>query len=702
MVQKYQSPTRIYKYPFELVITAYERRFPTCKLLPVFLGSDIISEYKSEDGAIHVVERRCRLNVDAPYILKKLAGVDHVVFVQKNSLDRRNRTLKIEAHNESFHSRITINEHCMYTVHTDNPEWTCFEQDATLEIHSFFGFESVVEKIAAKQYGANIKKGKEVMHAFVNELKEEGVTYVAPWRPTPSAAAPETPSIVDQDAEEPVAFELEGATGDDLATTSSDFGSMCMEEAASLERARSNPRLEAEYIERHLGHLSPLQESRLIQLRKWLTETHKGKIPKDAHILRFLKARDFHVEKSREMLVHSLAWRKLHGVDSLLDNFVSADVVRKYFHGAWHHHDLEGRPVYILCLGQMDVKGLIKSVGVEGIIKQIIAIEEEGIKKCEKATETTGHAVGSCTLIVDLEGLSMRHLWRPGVKTFGRILSLLEANYPETMGRLTLVRAPRVFPILWTVVSPFIDENTRKKFVVYSGHNFTGLSAYIDQKYIPDFLGGQCKSAITTLSNKTVPRTFYQYTTEEIELEQEKSSDNPSLLGRSAYQTAYVAKDFPQEVLVQVPQKNSVITWDFDVLKGDITFTIYRSREHLSAPRHEHHVPGAAGGIGSQQYIGKRMSVGVDLVTCCQPCICRDGDSIQGSHVATSPGSYVLQWTYFDSSHSFDPLSLNKSHVIYFVELFPSERVRGSMTSLQSSSSLSTLRTSRGPSHINV
>lgn len=40
----------------------------------------------------------------------------------------------------------------------------------------------------------------------------------------------------------------------------------------------SNPRLEAEYIERHLGDLSPIQESRLIQLRKWLTETHKGKV----------------------------------------------------------------------------------------------------------------------------------------------------------------------------------------------------------------------------------------------------------------------------------------------------------------------------------------------------------------------------------------------------------------------------------------
>lgn len=40
------------------------------------------------------------------------------------------------------------------------------------------------------------------------------------------------------------------------------------------------------------------------------------------------------------MLVHSLAWRKLHGVDALLDNFTPSDVVKKYFIGCWHHHDL--------------------------------------------------------------------------------------------------------------------------------------------------------------------------------------------------------------------------------------------------------------------------------------------------------------------------------------------------------------------------
>lgn len=62
----------------------------------------------------------------------------------------------------------------------------------------------------------------------------------------------------------------------------------------------------------------------------------------------------------------------------------------------------------------------------------------------------------SCwTCLVDLEGLSMRHVWRPGIKALLRIIEVVEANYPETLGRLLILRAPRVFPVLWTLVNVF-------------------------------------------------------------------------------------------------------------------------------------------------------------------------------------------------------------------------------------------------------
>jgi hypothetical protein len=51
-------------------------------MIPIFLGSEIMSEYKSEDGAEHVVERRCKINVEAPYLLKKVLTLEDIyIFV---------------------------------------------------------------------------------------------------------------------------------------------------------------------------------------------------------------------------------------------------------------------------------------------------------------------------------------------------------------------------------------------------------------------------------------------------------------------------------------------------------------------------------------------------------------------------------------------------------------------------------------------
>ncbi|KAK7111754.1 SEC14-like protein 1 isoform X2 [Littorina saxatilis] len=696
MVQKYQSPVRVYKYPFELVMAAYEKRFPTCKMIPVFLGSEKMMEEKSEDGATHTVERRCRLAVDAPYLLKKIVGVDCVYFIQKNELDRRNRTLKISAHNESFSSRVIINENCNYSVHAENPSWTCFEQDASLDIKHFFGFESTVEKIAMKQYTQNIKKGKEVIEYYINELISEGTTYIPPWsdlNPKASLTQLTQDDAPSQDSGRHSRSNSVASTHSQnslvLGATAASIHNTSAPEVHESEGATALPdcpspgKLDDDYIARFLGHLTPVEESCLVQLRQWLSHTHKGKIPKDAHILRFLRAREFNIEKAREMLVHSLAWRKLHNIDHLLESYKTPETMEKYYPGGWHYFDREGRPLYILRLGQMDVKGLMRSVGEEAILKHVLAKNEEGLMLAAEATNKRGYPVSACTCIVDLDGLSMRHLWRPGIRALLRIIETVEANYPETMGRLLIVRAPRVFPVLWTLVSPFIDENTRHKFMIYGGKDYLGaggLVEFVEKQYIPDFLGGDCYCDVP--EGGLVPKSLYQ---EELI---DRSPDEQSALSPSSlYQTAHVVREFPHEVLIQVPQKGSVITWDFDILKGDVTFTVFRCKQSIREdPVHQHHVSGATGGIGSVQYINKTMTVGVDISIVEPPHICRDGDSVQGSHVTSQSGSYVLQWKYFDSAKaSFDfPLSSHKSKVMYCTELLPSAAFRGSMSSLQS------------------
>lgn len=42
-------------------------------------------------------------------------------------------------------------------------------------------------------------------------------------------------------------------------------------------------------------------------------------------------------------------------------------------------------------------------------------------------------------------------------------MGVLQDYYPERLGKLFIVHAPRVFMAVWKVVYPFIDENTKAK-----------------------------------------------------------------------------------------------------------------------------------------------------------------------------------------------------------------------------------------------
>ncbi|XP_036945429.1 SEC14-like protein 1 isoform X3 [Acanthopagrus latus] len=687
MVQEYQSPVRVYKHPFELIMAAYVRRFPKCPLIPVFVDSEIVSENQSKDGSTLVTERRCVIDIDAPRLLKRIAGVDYLYFIQKNTLNRRDRTLRIEVHNETFSSRVVVRECCNYTVHPENEDWTCFEQTASMDIKSFFGFESTAEKIAMKQYASSIKKGKEIIEYYLRELEAEGVTYIPRW----------TPPVVSGTTR---AIPVKGArNGLDSKDTELVVGS-------------PDDKLDADYIRRYLGDLTPLQESCLIRLRQWLQENNKGKIPKDQHVLRFLRARDFNLDKAREFMWQSLTWRKQHQVDFLLDTWEQPQLLQDYYAGGWHHHDKDGRPLYVLRLGQMDTKGLVRALGEEKLLRQVLSLNEEGLRRCEENTRVFGRPISCWTCLVDLEGLNMRHLWRPGVKALLRIIEVVEANYPETLGRLLILRAPRVFPVLWTLVSPLIDENTRKKFLVYAGNDYQGpggLVDYIDKEIIPDFLGGDCMCDIP--EGGMVPKSLYR-TAEELESEENR------LLTDSIYKSASIFKGAPYEMLVEITEASSVITWDFDVSKGDVIFNIYHSKRAPQPPKKDTlgaHAITSLGAVNTQ-LIDRNWVLGKDYSMVEKALTCREGESVQGSHITRWPGFYILQWRFHSTpacSASSLPrvddvlaslqVSSHKCKIMYYTEVLASHDFRGSMTSLESShsgfSQLSAATTSSSQSH---
>ncbi|KAL3981956.1 PRELI-like family protein [Acanthocheilonema viteae] len=691
MVQTYQSPVRVYKYPFEIVMAAYEKRFPTCPQIPIFVGSEITYEHHSEDGAEEVIERKCQLNIDAPYLVKKIAGVDYVYFTQKNSLNRRKRTLIIEAKNISFAARIDVKETCFYYVHPENNEWTCFEQSGSLDVKSFFGFESTVEKLAVKQYAANLAKGKEVLEYFINELIKSGVTFIPPYSDATESAADSAIDVSRPTDEEEKEKDKIGSEREGLRTFHSRKFSLARKSSIGLLPRRSiaprnsiddsEARLEAEYIRRFLGQLSTLEESRLCELKYGLQDTLKGKLPNDAHLLRFLRARDFDVARASDMVQKSVKWRKQHNVDKILQEFETPPIFKQFFPGCWHYNDKEGRPVFVLRLGKLDMKGLLRTCGMETIMKFTLSVVEQGLIKTAKATKMLGAPISTWTLLVDLEGLSMRHLWRPGIQALLRIIEVAEAHYPETMGLVLIARAPRVFPVLWTLISPFIDENTRKKFMINAGEPvICELRKYIEEQYIPEFLGGTCSCMAPEGGH--IPKSLYK-PVEETVIEDD--------VLKSTYQSANIYKGIPHEVIIRVTAEGCVLTWDFDILKGECEFLIYYTEKQIEAATTPNS-PSVLTSIGntaanSALLCDPKLTIGVNLKLEEQPIQFTEGDSMQGSHYCPQAGYYILQWRHLETAQnqSFDfSLSGHKCKVMYYHELLDSLDFRGSVASLES------------------
>jgi len=97
------------------------------------------------------------------------------------------------------------------------------------------------EKVGMKQYTQMTLKGKEIMEFFMDILKEKGITHVDMWK-DPDGVASEH------------------------------------DESESGDTMNEQQRLNADYIKNFLGELTPLQESRLLQMRRKLEEQNHDKV----------------------------------------------------------------------------------------------------------------------------------------------------------------------------------------------------------------------------------------------------------------------------------------------------------------------------------------------------------------------------------------------------------------------------------------
>jgi len=228
-----------------------------------------------------------------------------------------------------------------------------------------------------------------------------------------------------------------------------------------------------------LAQLSEEKQTELAAFRKMIHE-HTEWTPKqltfldDATLYRYLKARNWKADASRDMLLATMKWREEFKPDETTVDMVASciQIGGMYIHG----YDKYRRPVVYLKVADKPDPHTS-----EEKLRFITFTLEKAAKLMDKS-----RGVEKAVWCVDCNNYDRKY---NGDLSHSRaLLSILQNHYPERLGLFLIIDAPFLFRIFWKLISPFIDAKTMRKIVFLGGtpeEKRKVLQEYIDLKDVP-------------------------------------------------------------------------------------------------------------------------------------------------------------------------------------------------------------------------
>jgi len=235
------------------------------------------------------------------------------------------------------------------------------------------------------------------------------------------------------------------------------------------ERARRTPAY-ADPSERELDAMA--------RAREWLARDGLRVPPTMVHpacggetraLLKFLRARKS-VEKSYEMLLNTLRWRREHRVDECLREPMDEEKLRHvekipaYYAG----FGKTGHPIYLEHTAAIPWPDILANMKDDEFLKsQVQTLEWQAAVVYPEASIRAGEPITQVINVWDLKGLTMSGFTSEVRALVKKGSALAQDNYPEGLYAAYIVNAPKIFSIIWAIVKQFLDAKTVGKVHIY-------------------------------------------------------------------------------------------------------------------------------------------------------------------------------------------------------------------------------------------
>mmetsp|Transcript_54028 Transcript_54028/g.107240 ORF Transcript_54028/g.107240 Transcript_54028/m.107240 type:complete len:442 (+) Transcript_54028:81-1406(+) len=218
----------------------------------------------------------------------------------------------------------------------------------------------------------------------------------------------------------------------------------------------------------------------------------------DYYLVRFLRARKLDAAEACAMVISNHEWRVVERVDELA-NSTAREVLGCEVSEIWPYlpcwmqgHDKEGHPVIYKEWGNLWFNEVTVHTTTEKLVRYHIWMNEMGSRALGQQSIRLGKRVDKFTCCFNAKGFTPSHMRHGSMNFVKQITAIDQQHYPERLGIIILINAPRLISVVWSVIKRWLDPITREKVHIISLESKwqAMLEGLVETNEIPDIYGG--------------------------------------------------------------------------------------------------------------------------------------------------------------------------------------------------------------------